>query len=41
MKILTLGVFGAGIIYGATAIAGSIPTAANDDDFHQFPAELV
>ena len=41
MKILTLGVFGAGIMYGATAIAGSIPTAAIDDDFHRFPAELV
>jgi|TARA_B110000879_G_scaffold190551_1_gene255003 cytochrome c peroxidase len=41
MKILTLVVFGAGIIYGATAFAGSIPTAANDVDFHQFPAELV
>ena len=41
MKILTLGVFGAGIMYGATAIPGSIPSAATDDDFHQFPAELV
>ena len=41
MKILTLGAFSAGLMYGATAIAGSIPTAATDDDFHQFPAELI
>ena len=41
MKILMLGAFGAGLMYGTTAIAGAIPSAATDGDFHQFPAELV
>ena len=41
MKILTLGAFGAGLLYGAAAVAGSLPAPINDDDFHQFPAELI
>ncbi len=41
MKILTLGAFGAGLLYGAAAVAGSLPAPINDGDFHQFPAELI
>jgi cytochrome c peroxidase len=41
MKILMLGAVGAGLICGVAAIAGPVPTAATDDDFHKFPAELV
>ncbi|MGJ8597492.1 cytochrome-c peroxidase [Sulfitobacter sp.] len=41
MKILMLGAVGAGLICGVAAIAGPLPTAATDDDFHKFPAELV
>ncbi len=41
MKVLTLGAFGAGLLYGAAAVAGSLPAPINDGDFHQFPAELI
>ena len=38
---LTLGTLCAGLLSSAAVFAGPLPTEATDDDFHQFPQELI